>query len=150
MGHFFGYEGRCALPSNFDCNYCYALGRTAGILLEHNATGMMAVVRNLAQPSALWVPGGVPLPSMMHLERRKGKLKPVIRKALVDINGQPFLVYQKHREAWSVTNSYINPGPIQFYGPHADEVGNTLRLEHGFGYDDRADTLSSTKVPARL
>ena len=130
--HFFGYEGRCAVPSNFDADYCYSIGQTAIMLIAEGKTGYMALVRNLTKPAEEWIAGGVPITMMMNMERRNGKMKPVIQKALVDLNGRPFLYLDAHRAEWAdTTPTYVFPGPIQYYGP--DEVCNrptkTLLLE---------------------
>lgn len=128
---FYGYEGRSVFPSNFDANYCYALGRTAFHLIAGGATGYLASVRNLALPGSEWKAGGIPLTAMMNLEERKGAWIPVIAKALVDLHGKPFKEYAKYRDEWAVNTSYMYPGPVQYFGP--DEVCNriteTLRLE---------------------
>lgn len=134
LHHFFGYEGRCAIPSNFDADYCYSLGMTATMLIVEGKTGYMALVKNLTAPAQEWEAGGVPITMMMNMERRNGKLKPVIQKALVDLNGKPFLYFAAHRAEWANAEmSYIYPGPIQYYGP--SEVCNlpthTLLLEKG-------------------
>ena len=133
LNHFFGYEGRCAIPSNFDADYCYCLGITAVHLIAAGKTGYMSIVRNLTKPAAEWIAGGVPITMMMNIERRNGKLKPVIQKALVDLKGDPFLYFAAHRAEWADPNlSYIYPGPIQYYGPSevCDQPTRTLRLEH--------------------
>ena len=120
MGHFFGYEGRCGLPSNFDSNYCYALGRTAGALLDHGLTGYMASVSNLTAPPEQWKSGGLPLTALMNIERRKGKNVPVIRKALVDLDAAPYKELLRHREKWARGEHYRNPGTPPPPGlPHA-------------------------------
>lgn len=131
--HFFGYEGRCAAPSNFDADYAYSLGYTAAALLASGRTGYMAVVRNLARPADQWAPGGVPLASMMAMERRKGREVPVIRKALVDLDGRPFQEFAKNRERWALGSQYLYPGPIQYYGPSevCDRRTKVLELEYG-------------------
>ena len=116
LQHFFGYEGRAAFPSNFDCNYCYSLGCAATLLIESGATGYMAFVSNLTQSPQEWGMGGVPLVSLMHIEMRKGTEKPVIKKALVDLSDSPFAYFKKHREHWAFDDSYCYPGPIQFFG----------------------------------
>ena len=134
LNHFFGYEGRCAIPSNFDADYCYSLGITATHLIAAGKTGYMALVNNLTEPAAQWQAGGVPITMMMNMERRNGKLKPVIQKALVDLNGKPFLYLKNHRAEWADANpSYIYPGPIQYYGPSevCDQPTQTLLLEKG-------------------
>ena len=120
--HFFGYEGRCADPSNFDADYCYALGYNAAQLVKCGATGYMSSIRNLSKPSIQWIAGGIPITMMMNIERRHGEDKPVIRKALVDLNGKPFQEFAKNRTKWAKETCYVYPGPIQYFGP--DEVCN--------------------------
>jgi pyrophosphate--fructose-6-phosphate 1-phosphotransferase len=129
--HFFGYEGRCGIPSNFDANYTYALGYNAAALVLNAMTGYLSSVRNLTKPSKQWVCGGIPLTMMMNIERRHGNDKPVIRKALVDLKGRPFRELAKNRDKWSLTESYIFPGPIQYFGPAAvtDMTTKTLQYE---------------------
>ena len=132
LNHFFGYEGRCAIPSNFDADYCYSLGNTAAHLIAAGKTGYMALVKNLTKPASEWVAGGVPVTMMMNMERRHGKMKPVIQKALVDLNGEPFKYLAAHRADWADPQlSYIYPGPIQYYGPAevCDQPTRTLMLE---------------------
>jgi pyrophosphate--fructose-6-phosphate 1-phosphotransferase len=131
--HFFGYEGRCGFPSNFDADYCYSLGYTACVLINCGLTGYIASVRNLARPADEWSAGGVPLTMMMTMEERHGKLKPVIRKALVELDGDPFKRFAAERDEWAVKTAYTNPGAIQYFGPAevADVPTITLRLEHG-------------------
>lgn len=131
--HFFGYEGRCAAPSNFDTNYCYALGSSAAHLIANGKTGYMATVRNTIAPHDEWKAGGVPLSSLLNMERRNGEMKPVIRKALVDLNGRPFKELLMHRDEWSKETSFVYPGPIQYWGPSevCDRTTQTLALEHG-------------------
>jgi pyrophosphate--fructose-6-phosphate 1-phosphotransferase len=133
QGHYFGYEGRCADPSNFDADYCYSLGFTASYLLAAGLTGYISSVRDLLKPAAQWKAGGVPLTMMMNLERRHGKNKPVIQKALVDLKGKPFKTFAAQRRQWAMGDDYTSPGPIQFWGPAsvADAVPETLRLERG-------------------
>ena len=133
QGHFFGYEGRCADPSNFDANYCYALGYTASYLVAAGLTGYLSSVRDLLKPASQWKAGGVPLTMMMNMERRHGKEKPVIQKALVDLKGKPFKALEAVRQKWAAEDDYTSPGPIQFWGPAevADAVPETLRLERG-------------------
>jgi len=131
--HFFGYEGRCAIPSNFDADYCYSLGQTATQLIVNGKTGYMAVVRNLTKPASEWIAGGVPITMMMNMEKRNGKMKPVIQKALVDLNGKPFQYLEAHRADWADADmDYIYPGPIQYYGPTevCDQPTHTLLLEN--------------------
>ncbi len=133
QNHFFGYEGRCAIPSNFDADYTYSLGQTAAGLIAAGKTGYMAVVRNLTAPAAEWQAGGCPITMMMNIERRNGKAKPVIQKALVDLNGRPFTYLKQNRELWANSDtSYIYPGPIQYYGPSevCNQPTRTLKLEH--------------------
>lgn len=129
--HFLGYEGRCGYPSCFDSNYCYALGFTAALLVDEGATGCMTFVSNLDKPVREWGIGGVPLTSLMHLEMRKGKEKPVIQKAHVDLKGRPFSHFHEQRERWKTEDEYCYPGPIQFFGDKAltDRVSLTLLLE---------------------
>lgn len=127
---FCGYEGRSCFPSNFDCQYCYALGQVAAILINSEASGYMACVSDLTLPVGDWQCGGVPLVSMMHLEVRKGKSKPVIRKALVDLNGAAFQYFAAHRDKWALEDDYIYPGPIQYFGPAALTEAITLTLEN--------------------
>jgi pyrophosphate--fructose-6-phosphate 1-phosphotransferase len=129
--HFFGYEGRCGAPSNFDANYTYALGYNASILALNKLTGYLSSVRKLVKKSSQWECGGVPLTMMMNIERRKGREKPVIQKALVELNGRPFKELEKNRQKWALTESYIYPGPIQYYGPSSvcDITTKTLQYE---------------------
>ncbi len=129
--HFFGYEGRCGAPSNFDANYCYALGYNAAVLALNGLTGYLSSVRRLVRPPAQWECGGVPLTMMMNMERRKGKEKPVIQKALVDLGGAPFRALEKHREDWAMEDAYSFPGPIQYFGPASvtDAPTQTLLCE---------------------
>lgn len=130
--HFFGYEGRCAAPSNFDADYCYALGTSAAMLIACDKTGYMALVKHLTEKSEDWVPGGVPLTMMMNMERRNGKLNPVIRKALVNLNGRPFQAFAARREEWARKTCYLYPGPVQYWGPSdvCDQTTLTLRLDN--------------------
>ena len=129
--HFFGYEGRCAAPSNFDADYCYSLGFNASRLIANGKTGYMSVIKNTTAPAAEWVAGGVPITMMMNMERRNAKMKPVIRKALVELEGAPFRFFAAHREEWAQTTSYVYPGPIQYFGPSdvCDQTTKTLQLE---------------------
>jgi pyrophosphate--fructose-6-phosphate 1-phosphotransferase len=134
INHFFGYEGRCAIPSNFDADYTYSLGYTASVLISAGKTGYMSSVRNLTAPAAEWIAGGVPITMMMNMERRHGKMKPVIQKALVLLDGAPFQYFAKHRVDWAdEKQSYVYPGPVQYYGPSevCDQPTRTLLLEHG-------------------
>ena len=131
LAHFFGYEGRCAAPSNFDADYCYSLGFTAAALVGIGKSGYMASVNNLVNPASQWEPGGIPLTMMMNVERRHGEDKPVIQKALVKLDAAPFLDFAKNRANWSVESDYVYPGPIQYFGPTevCDQVTKTLTLE---------------------
>ena len=133
LTHFFGYEGRCAFPTNFDADYCYSLGYTACALTAAGLTGYLASVRNLARPADSWTAAGVPLTMMMNLEERHGTMKPVIRKALVELEDEPFRRFAAHREEWAVKTSYTYPGAIQYFGPPevCDTPSMTLRLEQG-------------------
>ncbi len=134
IGHFFGYEGRCAIPSNFDADYTYSLGYTASVLISEGKTGYMSSVRNTTAPASEWIAGGVPITMMMNMERRHGKMKPVIQKALVRLDGAPFQFFAKHRNSWADASlSYIYPGPIQYFGPTevCDQPTKTLQLEKG-------------------
>ena len=132
LHHFFGYEGRCADPSNFDADYCYALGFNAACLIRCGVTGYMSSVRNLTKPSVQWVAGGIPITMMMNMERRHGKMKPVIQKALVRLDGAPFLKFASKRDEWALNTCYIYPGPIQYFGPAevCDQPTLTLKYEH--------------------
>ena len=131
--HFFGYEGRCAAPSNYDADYCYALGTSAAQLVANGKTGYMAIVRNTTAPADQWVAGGVPITMMMNMERRNGKMKPVIKKALVRLDGAPFKEFAAHREEWAENTCFVYPGPIQYFGPTevGDQCTMTLKLEQG-------------------
>ena len=131
QNHFFGYEGRCAAPSNFDADYCYSLGFVASLLIGSGKTGYMSSIRNTTAPAAEWIPGGVPITMMMNMERRHGHMKPVIQKALVRLDGAPFKAYAAERENWAITTSYVYPGPIQYWGPSTvcDAPTKTLQLE---------------------
>ncbi|XP_022142509.1 pyrophosphate--fructose 6-phosphate 1-phosphotransferase subunit beta-like [Momordica charantia] len=131
QSHFFGYEGRCGLPTNFDSTYCYALGYTAGALLQSGKTGLISSVGNLAAPVEDWTAGGTALTSLMDVERRHGKFKPVIKKAMVELDGAPFKKFSLFRDQWAVENRYISPGPIQFVGPASNVLNHTLLLELG-------------------
>jgi len=131
VNHFFGYEGRCAAPSNFDADYCYSLGYTAASLIGAGLTGYLSSIRNLTKPADKWIAGGIPLTMMMNLERRHGKNVPVIKKALVELYGKPFLEFAAHREKWALQDDYQYPGPIQYFGPSevCDITTATIVLE---------------------
>ncbi len=131
--HFFGYEGRCAAPSNYDADYCYALGTSAAQLVANGKTGYMAIVKNTTAPAEEWVAGGVPITMMMNMERRHGEMKPVIKKALVKLDGAPFKTFAAHRDEWAKDTCFVYPGPIQYFGPTevCDQCTATLKLEQG-------------------
>jgi len=131
--HFFGYEGRCAAPSNFDADYCYSLGYTASLLIADGKTGYMSSVRNTTAPAEEWIAGGVPITMMMNMERRHGEMKPVIQKALVKLDGKPFCTFAAKRNEWAEVTDYVYPGPIQYFGPTevCDQPTKTLQLEQG-------------------
>ena len=129
--HFFGYEGRCAAPSNYDADYCYSLGYTASCLIAAGKTGYMSSVRNTTAPADQWIAGGIPVTMMMNMEKRHGEMKPVIQKALVKLDGAPFKAFAANRDEWALTTSYVYPGPIQYFGPTevCDQPTKTLQLE---------------------
>ncbi len=131
QNHFFGYEGRCAAPSNFDADYCYSLGYNASALIASGKTGYMSSVRNTTAQADEWIAGGVPITMMMNMERRHGHMKPVIQKALVELDGKPFNYFASKREDWAVKTDFVYPGPIQYFGPTevCDRVAETLKLE---------------------
>ena len=131
LHHFFGYEGRCADPSNFDADYCYALGTSAALLIASGKTGYMAIVKNTTARTDEWKAGGVPITMMMNMERRNGEMKPVIRKALVELEGKPFKAFVAQRDQWAKETCYVYPGPIQYWGPAevCDQPTKTLELE---------------------
>ncbi len=131
LHHFFGYEGRCAFPSNFDADYCYSLGYNAFMLIQYGYNGYLSKVSNLSKPAEEWVAGGMPITKMMNIERRHGEDKPVIRKALVELEGKPFKYFETHREEWAIETAYTYPGAIQYYGPTevCDLTTRTLALE---------------------
>ena len=133
LHHFLGYEGRCAFPSNFDADYCYSLGYNACMLIQYGYTGYLSKVSNLSKPAEEWVAGGMPITKMMNIERRHGHDKPVIRKALVELDGKPFQYFAAHREEWAVETCYFYPGAIQYFGPAqvCDLTTRTLALEKG-------------------
>lgn len=129
--HFFGYEGRCAAPSNYDADYCYALGNSASQLIANGKTGYMAIVKNTTAPASEWVAGGVPITMMMNMEKRHGEMKPVIKKALVKLDGAPFKEFAANRDKWAKETCFVYPGPIQYFGPTevCDQSTRTLQLE---------------------
>ncbi len=131
LHHFFGYEGRCAFPSNFDADYCYSLGYNAFMLIQYGYNGYLSKVSNLSRPASEWVAGGMPITKMMNMERRHGEDKPVIRKALVELDGKPFKFFEANRDQWAVETAYTYPGAIQYYGPSevCDLTTRTLALE---------------------
>ncbi len=130
--HFFGYEGRCADPSNFDADYCYSLGFNAAALIKSGVTGYMSSIRNLVKPAVQWIPGGIPITMMMNVERRNAEDKPVIQKALVRLDGKPFLKFASQRDTWAHNTCYVYPGPIQYFGPAevCDQPSMTIKYEH--------------------
>ena len=132
LHHFFGYEGRCADPSNFDADYCYSLGYNASALINAGVTGYMSSIRNLVKPAVQWIPGGIPITMMMNIERRNAEDKPVIQKALVRLDGAPFQKFASQRDEWAHNTCYIYPGPIQYFGPSevCDQPSMTLKYEH--------------------
>ncbi|MDR3281814.1 MAG: diphosphate--fructose-6-phosphate 1-phosphotransferase [Endomicrobium sp.] len=136
VSHFFGYEGRCGIPSNFDANYTYALGYNASALLLNGFTGYLSSIKNLVKPPKQWECGGIPLTTMMNIEKRDGKDKFVVQKALVDLSGKPFKKFVENRDEWSMTESYISPGPMQYFGPKKiiNMITKTLRYEHSKGF----------------
>ncbi len=133
LHHFFGYEGRCAFPSNFDADYCYSLGYNAFMLISYGYTGYLSKVSNISKPAEEWIAGGMPITKMMNIERRNGEDKPVIRKALVELDGKPFKYFEAHRDEWAVETCFTFPGAIQYYGPSevCDLTTRTLALEKG-------------------
>ncbi len=133
QNHFFGYEGRCAAPSNFDSDYCYSLGFVASLLIANGKTGYLSSIRNTTAPASEWIPGGVPITMMMNMERRHGEMKPVIQKALVSLDGAPFKAFAEKRDEWAIKTSFVYPGPIQYWGPSTvcDAPTRTLILESG-------------------
>lgn len=133
LHHFFGYEGRCAFPSNFDADYCYSLGYNAFMLIQYGYTGYLSKISNLSKPADEWVAGGMPITKMMNIERRHGEDKPVIKKALVELEGAPFKYFASQRDTWAVETAYTYPGAIQYYGPSevCDLTTRTLALEKG-------------------
>lgn len=133
LHHFFGYEGRCAFPSNFDADYCYSLGYNAFMLIQYGYNGYLSKVSNLSKPAEEWVAGGMPITKMMNIERRNGEDKPVIKKALVELDGKPFKYFEANRDTWAVETAYTYPGAIQYYGPTevCDLTTRTLALEKG-------------------
>jgi pyrophosphate--fructose-6-phosphate 1-phosphotransferase len=135
LAHFFGYEGRCAAPSNFDADYCYSLGYASGQIVRAALTGYTVNIQNLEQPSDMWIAGATPVTMMLNMEIRKGKPTPVIKKALVDLNGNPFQSFAEHRDTWATEDCYIYPGPVQYFGPAAvcDAPTMTLALEKSGG-----------------
>ena len=130
--HFCGYEGRCAAPSNFDADYCYSLGYNASMLIAAGKTGYMSSIKNTVAPADQWIAGGIPITMMMNMEKRNGEMKPVIRKALVELDGAPFKEFVKHRAEWARETCFVYPGPIQYFGPTevCDQPTKTLQLEH--------------------
>ncbi|KAK4748099.1 hypothetical protein SAY87_014685 [Trapa incisa] len=147
LSHFFGYEGRCGFPSNFDATYCYSLGYAAAALLHCGKTGLIASVGNLGAPVSEWTVGGTALTSLMDVERRHGKFKPVIKKAMVDLQGAPFKLFAAMREEWALKNRYLSPGPIQFVGPTSHAVNLTLQLELAARARSPGDRIAELQQP---
>ena len=133
LHHFFGYEGRCAFPSNFDADYCYSLGYNAFMLIQYGYNGYLSKIANLSKPAEEWTAGGMPITKMMNMERRHGEDKPVIKKALVELDGKPFKYFEAHRDEWAIETAFTYPGAIQYYGPSSvcDLTTRTLALEKG-------------------
>jgi pyrophosphate--fructose-6-phosphate 1-phosphotransferase len=133
LHHFLGYEGRCVFPSNFDADYCYSLGYNAFMLIQYGYTGYLSKISNLSEPAANWIAGGMPITKMMNMERRHGEDKPVIKKALVELDGAPFRYFAERRDEWSANTCYVYTGAIQYYGPAevCDATTVTLALEQG-------------------
>jgi len=131
QAHFFGYEGRCAMPSNFDADYCYSLGYNAFALIQSGLTGYLSSIKNTTKPASQWVAGGVPLTMMMNMERRHGAMKPVIKKALVELDGPVFKALEQNRDKWAINDCYVFPGAVQYFGPSCvcDVTTITLQLE---------------------
>jgi pyrophosphate--fructose-6-phosphate 1-phosphotransferase len=131
LNHFFGYEGRCAAPSNFDADYCYSLGYNAFLLAANQCSGYISAVSNLTAEASQWQSGGFPITMMMNMEQRHGEMKPVIKKALVDLKGKPFAYFSTHRDRWAEESAYLFPGAIQYFGPTevCDLTTRTLELE---------------------
>ena len=131
QAHFFGYEGRCAMPSNFDADYCYSLGYNAFALIQSGLTGYLSSIKNTTKPASEWVAGGVPLTMMMNMERRHGAMKPVIKKALVELDGPVFKALEANRDKWAINDCYVFPGAVQYFGPACvcDVTTLTLQLE---------------------
>jgi pyrophosphate--fructose-6-phosphate 1-phosphotransferase len=129
--HFFGYEGRCAAPSNWDADYCYSLGFNASMLIAAGKTGYMSSIKNTFKPADEWIAGGIPITAMMNMEKRSGEMKPVIKKALVELSGKPYKYFVRHRTEWARNTSFVYPGPIQYFGPTevCDRPTLTLTLE---------------------
>jgi pyrophosphate--fructose-6-phosphate 1-phosphotransferase len=132
LGHFFGYEGRAGYPTNFDCNFCTTLGYTAALLIDEGLTGYMATVQNLHHHHTEWTIAAIPITQLLHMEQRSGKSKPVIKKALVDLNGKPFQMFDEMRKKWAIEDDYHFPGPIQFLGEESltDSIPMTMSLSY--------------------
>ncbi len=146
LPHFYGYEGRSCYPSNFDAQYCYALGQVAGVLVQAEATGYLACIKKLTSPLSDWEISGIPLSSMMVIEERGGKTKPVLSKALVDLVGAPFMAFQKNRDGWAVDDRYVYPGPIQYFGPQ--ELTNAMTITLQLESEARKTSASQQLTPS--
>jgi len=129
QNHFYGYEGRCGLPSNFDSRYCHAIGRTVVTLCDAGYTGLIASIGNILAPVSEWTVSGTPISGLLNIERRHGHATPVIKKALTELDGAPYLTLKKNRQKWALQECYRSPGPVQYTGPGSDDVSETLRLE---------------------
>ena len=149
--HFFGYEGRCAAPSNFDADYCYALGSSAAQLIANGKTGYMAIVKNTTAGTDNWMAGGVPITMMMNMEKRAGEMKPVIRKALVELDGKPFKAFAAMRDKWARETCFVYPGPIQYWGrgmrPNNQDLAARTRINHISNRNRRASRPFDFYVP---
>jgi len=143
--HFFGYEGRCAAPSNFDADYSYSLGRIAALLIRFGKTGYMPFIRDLNKPVSEWVTGGIPITSMMNMEKRSGKMKPVIQKALVNLSDGAFQYFNSKRDQWAIETSFKYPGPIQYWGPSEITDATTETLQHDISFKEFIENFSYFK-----
>lgn len=143
LHHFFGYEGRCAAPSNYDADYCYALGTSAAMLMANGKTGYMAIVKNTTAPAAEWIAGGVPITMMMNMEKRNGEMKPVIKKALVRLDGAPFKEFASRRNQWARETCFVYPGPIQYFGP----TRSATKLPRRCNWNKLSNSFIDMQVP---
>ena len=143
--HFFGYEGRCSAPSNFDADYSYSLGRIAALLIRFGKTGYMPFVRNLNKPVSEWVAGGIPITAMMNMEKRSGKMKPVIQKALVNLGDGAFRHFSSKRDQWAIETAFNYPGPIQYWGPSEITDVTTETLQHDISFKEFIENFAYFK-----